>query len=105
MLPDLVKVLAPATASFAIGMAITPILTHYLYKYRAWKKTAGKTALDGTKAAEFYKLHEINEVRAPRMGGIVVWGSVVITIIAIAIAARFIPGADALKLDFLSRNQ
>ena len=105
MLTDIVRVLIPAAASFIIGIISTPILTHYLYKYRAWKKTAGKTALDGTKAAEFYKLHEINEVRAPRMGGIVVWGSVVITIIAIAIAARFIPGADALKLDFLSRNQ
>lgn len=105
MLSDIVRVLIPASASFIIGMILTPILTHYLYKYRAWKKVAGKTALDGSNATEFYKLHETTEVRAPRMGGIVVWGSVVITIIGIAIAAKFIPSAEILKLDFLSRSQ
>ncbi len=95
----------PAIASFAIGMAITPVLTHYLYKYKAWKKTPGKTALDGRSAQEFNRLHIENEGRAPRMGGIVVWLSVVITIIGIAIVTRFVPGAETLKLDFLSRNQ
>ncbi|MDO8521934.1 MAG: hypothetical protein Q7S08_01455 [bacterium] len=105
MISDLVRVLVPATTAFVIGILATPILTHYLYKYRAWKKSPGKTALDGTQASEFYRLHEENEVRAPRMGGIVVWGSVVLTIIGIAIVARFVPSAEILKLDFLSRNQ
>src|SRR3989344_2421132 len=105
MLPDIVKVLVPAIGSFAIGMAITPVLTHYLYKYKAWKKRPGKTALDGTEAAEFNRLHETSEVRAPRMGGIVVWGSATLTIIGVALVARFVPGAAILKLDFLSRNQ
>src|SRR3990167_7804405 len=105
MLPDIVKVLVPAIGAFAIGMAITPILTHYLYKSKAWKKRPGKTALDGTEAAEFNRLHETSEVRAPRMGGIVVWGSATLTIIGVAIVARFIPDAAILKLDFLSRNQ
>ena len=105
MISDLVRVLVPAATAFAIGIAATPILTHYLYKYKAWKKQPGKTALDGTQASEFYRLHEQSEVRAPRMGGIVVWGSVLLTIIGIAIVARFVPGAETLKLDFLSRNQ
>ena len=105
MLSDIVRVLVPATASFIIGMAITPILTHYLYKYKAWKKSPGKTALDGSQAQEFNRLHEENEKRAPRMGGIVVWLSVVITIVGIAIVARFVPSAEILKLGFLSRGQ
>src|SRR3989344_820809 len=105
MLPDIVKVLVPATASFIIGMAISPILTHYLYKLKAWKKQPGKTALDGSEAREFNRLHETHEMRAPRMGGIVVWGSAALTIIGIAITARFVPDASVLKLDFLSRNQ
>ncbi|QQG37578.1 MAG: hypothetical protein HYS26_03035 [Candidatus Kaiserbacteria bacterium] len=105
MLSEIVRVLVPATASFVIGMALTPLLTHYLYKYKAWKKAPGKTALDGSAAAEFNRLHEIHEVRAPRMGGAVVWGSVLITIIGIAIVAKFVPSAEILKLDFLSRNQ
>ena len=105
MLPDLVKVLVPATTSFALGMALTPLLTHYLYKYKAWKKTPGKTALDGSVAEGFNRLHEVHEVRAPRMGGRVVWGSAALTILGIAIAVRLFPEFSTLKLDFLSRNQ
>ncbi|OGG74041.1 hypothetical protein A3A40_03565 [Candidatus Kaiserbacteria bacterium RIFCSPLOWO2_01_FULL_54_20] len=104
-LSDIVRVLVPAFASFVVGMSITPLLTHYLYKYKAWKKSPGKTALDGAPAHGFNQLHDVHEVRAPRMGGIVVWASVVITIIGIAVVARFIPDAAILKLDFLSRNQ
>ena len=78
MLSDTVRVLIPAAATFAVGMALTPLLTHYLYFYKAWKKTPGKTAYDGKEASEFNRLHNGNEVRAPRMGGIVVWGSVTI---------------------------
>src|SRR3989338_3304906 len=104
-MPELVRILIPTAIAFIIGMAITPILTHYLYKYKAWKKSPGKTALDGSQAQEFNRLHEENEKRAPRMGGIVVWLSVVITIVGIAIVARFVPSAEILKLGFLSRGQ
>ena len=105
MLSDIVRVLVPAAATFIIGMAITPIVTHYLYAFRAWKKQPGKRALDGSQALEFNRLHVEQEVRAPRMGGIVIWGSVLITIIGIAVVAKFVPSAEILKLDFLSRNQ
>ena len=90
MLPDLVRILLPAALAFVIGIAATPLLTHYLYTYKAWKKRAGKQALDGAEAHEFYRLHHENEVRAPRMGGIVVWGSVVFTILGIATFAQII---------------
>jgi phospho-N-acetylmuramoyl-pentapeptide-transferase len=105
VLSDILRVLVPASASFLIGITITPVVTHYLYAYKAWKKRSGKTALDGTRAEEFNRIHETNEVRAPRMGGIVVWGSVVLTVAALELIARFVPGADVLHLEFLSRSQ
>ena len=105
MLPDLVRVLVPAALAFTLGIGLSPILTHYLYKFKAWKKRPGKLGFDGETAHEFNRLHTHNEVRAPRMGGIVVWGSATLTIIGIALVARFIPDAAILKLDFLSRNQ
>lgn len=105
ILTDTIKVIAPAAAAFMVGIAITPILTYYLYRYKAWKKRAGKIALNGEAATEFNRLHQTNEVRAPRMGGIVVWASVALTMIFITLLARFYPSAAALKLDFLSRNQ
>jgi len=104
-LSDIVRVLVPAATAFLVGIAITPLVTHYLYKYKAWKKTPGKIALDGMPAKEFNVIHREHETRAPRMGGIVIWASVLITIIGIAIVARFIPDVQILKLDFLSRNQ
>lgn len=105
MLSDMIRILVPATAAFTVGMLLTPILTHYLYSFKAWKKKPGKLSLDGTKAEEFNRLHEKHEVRAPRMGGIVIWGSVLITMLGITIIAHTVQVAELLKLDFLSRNQ
>lgn len=65
MLPDVVKILIPAALSFAIGIVITPFVTHFLYKYKAWKKKPGKTALDGTEAVEFNKLKLEGERKVP----------------------------------------
>ena len=103
MVSDVVRVLLPAAVAFIVGIALTPLLTHYLYQYRAWKKAPGKIALDGAQADEFNRLHVDNEVRAPRMGGIVIWGSVVLTISGIALADALMPGL--IQFDFLSRSQ
>jgi phospho-N-acetylmuramoyl-pentapeptide-transferase len=104
MVPETIQVLAPAAVAFMIGMAITPTITHYLYKHRAWKKRAGKTALDGSVAREFNRLHSDSEVRAPRMGGIIIWASAALTIIVFALLAELVGGAFS-TLDFLSRSQ
>ncbi len=103
MLPPLVLILIPAAIAFLVGIALTPILTHYLYKFKAWKKVSGKVAYDGETAHEFNRIHKEHEVRAPRMGGIVIWGSVVITILGIAGLAQIFPSLE--HLNFLSRNQ
>src|SRR3989338_11431437 len=105
MLYEIIRILIPATVAFTFGMAATPVLTHYLYKYKAWKKTAGKIALDGEAAHIFNGLHREHEVRAPRMGGIVVWGSALFTVFGIAALAWLMPNAASLQLDFLSRSQ
>lgn len=105
ILSDIVRVLVPAAAAFVLGMALTPILTHYLYKYKAWKKTPGKIAYDGQAAEEFNRLHIDNEVRAPRMGGIVVWGSVLLTILSLSFLTNTFDWVLSMQLDFLSRSQ
>ncbi len=105
MLSPTVQVLLPATLSFAIGICLTPILTHYLYKFRAWKKTAGKNALDGAPAAEFNRLHRQSETRAPRMGGIIIWASVCVTTVGIALLAKLLPLPRLQELDFLTRSE
>lgn len=106
MIPiDILKVLIPATISFCIGIAITPIVTHYLYHYKAWKKKPGKVAMDGSVAEEFNKLKLEGERKTPRMGGIVVWGSAALTIVIISLLAPLFPVMGEVKFSFLSRSQ
>ncbi len=106
---NIIKVFIPATTAFVIGILFAPLLTHYLYKHRVWKKVAGKTALDGTPAVEFEKLrmmaHTGTETRTPRMGGILIWVSVTFVTVGGWLLARFIPLPLFEKLDFLSRSQ
>ncbi|OGG76425.1 hypothetical protein A2950_01690 [Candidatus Kaiserbacteria bacterium RIFCSPLOWO2_01_FULL_55_19] len=106
---DLIKVFIPATAAFVIGIAFAPLLTHYLYKYRVWKKKAGKISLDGTPAVEFEKIrmhvHTGTETSTPRMGGILIWVSVTVVTAGAWLLARLVPIPLFEKLDFLSRSQ
>lgn len=106
---DIIKVFIPATAAFVAGILFAPLLAHYLYKYRVWKKTPGKTAFDGSPAVEFEKLrmtvHNGNETSTPRMGGVLIWASAIFVTLGIWLWARVAPSAFIEKLDFFSRSQ
>lgn len=104
MLIDVAKVLIPATLAFGIGMLITPFVAHYLYKYKCWKKKSVQASTDGGAATISQQLHNDEERKTPRMGGIVVWGSVLITTILLWIFSA-VDGTLAEKMNFLSRNQ
>ena len=105
ILSDVIRVLVPAGMAFVIGIACTPLLTHYLYTYKAWKKNGGKLSLDGSIAEVFNGLHTEREVRAPRFGGTVVWGSVTIVVAITAFIAYLFPSPFSEQLNFLSRSQ
>lgn len=102
---NIFKVFAPSAIAFFIGLAITPWLTHYLYKYRLWKKQAGKIAPDGHGTPIFNQLHKERDVGTPRLGGIIIWVSTALTILGFWLLARFWPTPLTFKLNFLSRNQ
>lgn len=105
MITDVIKVFAPSTVAFIIGIAITPILTHYLYKYRMWKKKARTEGLGGGGTPIFNKMHKEKETGTPRMGGIIIWASALITILLGVAISKVWSGESADKLNFLSRNQ
>lgn len=105
MVSDIVKVFFPAIISFIIGIAVTPVISDYLYKNEMWKKKAGKIDVQGNATPIFNELHKNKEINTPRMGGIVIWLSVFITTLFIWIISHFIPTDLSSKLDFLSRSQ
>ncbi|MEK7530656.1 MAG: hypothetical protein AAB573_02215 [Patescibacteria group bacterium] len=104
MIDETFKVFVPAVIAFGVGIVSTPLLTSYLYRYKAWKKVGGKMALDGSKAVEFDKLHAENETRTPRMGGVIIWASTILTALCMWLIGTWAPERFG-SLDFVSRSQ
>ena len=101
----IIKLLLPAILTFCIGILLTPIVTHYLYKYKVWKKQGGKVAMGGLVATEFNRLKADGETKTPRMGGIVIWGSVFISISLLYILTLVSTNTFFTDVFFLSRSQ
>jgi phospho-N-acetylmuramoyl-pentapeptide-transferase len=105
MILDVIKVFFPTVLAFVVGIAITPLVTHYLYKYKMWKKKARNEALGGGATPIFNQLHKEKEVGTPRMGGIVIWASVLVVSIGFWGVSQISPSELWDKLNFLSREQ
>ena len=105
MILNLLKIFAPVTVAFVVGLAITPLISGYLYRHQLWKKRAGKVDPSGQATPIFNQLHAAREVNTPRLGGLVIWFSVIITVLAIYFFSLLFPSDLSGKLNFLSRNQ
>lgn len=99
----LIKIFVPAALTFAVGIALTPILMHYFIKYQMWKRVSRKS---DDKSAAFKQIHnEAGELSTPRAGGIVIWLSVAFVVFLFALIAWLFPSPLTEKLNFLSRKQ
>ena len=106
MIIDAARVLIPFVLAFGVGIVFAPLLAGELYKRRAWKKKAGKLEGmgDATGTPLFNELHKEHEVRAPRMGGILVWATVAVVASVLVILGALFNGEFAV-LDFVNRGQ
>lgn len=105
MLLDVLKIFLPTVVSFGVGILLAPLVSHYLYKYKLWKKKSVSKTIDGQLATISATLHDDENRQVPRMGGIIIWASVFITAILFWSLAHLLDLPTALKLDFISRNQ
>lgn len=102
----IIKAFLPTALAFVIGILITPIVTHYLYTYKAWKPKAGKGAgYGGGGTPLFDKIHATTDTNTPRLGGVIIWASVFFTVFLIAALQLLMPDSVFGKLNFLSRSQ
>jgi phospho-N-acetylmuramoyl-pentapeptide-transferase len=107
---DILKVIGPTVLTFFIGIFITPFFTRYFYKYKMWKKSA---RIHSDTSEEFGKIHNTdNEVSTPRVGGVIIWVSVFLTVAVIFTLSRLFPdglfgGEQSIfdQLNFFSRSQ
>ena len=102
---DVIKIFVPTALAFFIGVGITPFLTDFLYRHKMWKKKSVQKTSDGREASITSKLHNDEERKTPRMGGMVIWGSVLLTTLLLFVLGLMFPGTIFEKLSFLSRNQ
>lgn len=100
---NIVKIFLPATITFITGLLLTPVATHYFYKYRMWRRASRN---DNVAQGEFQKIHDDTaEVSTPRVGGMIVWVSVIITVFIFGFADLVFHNSTTTKLFFISRNQ
>ncbi|MBI4059506.1 hypothetical protein HY406_00395 [Candidatus Giovannonibacteria bacterium] len=104
MVLNVLKVFGLSALAFAIGVLATPLLTHYLYKYKLWRKEVRTRAPDGAPTPIFSEMHKDRETRVPRMGGILIWG---VTLLVTFLFWFLSLSGDPLwqKLNFLSQGQ
>jgi len=100
------KIFLPTIISFTIGIFITPILTHYFFKYKMWRRVSRKENIPEDKKQNFEKIHnEKEELKTPRTGGVIIWISVILTLFVIWIIDSIFHNEITNKLYFISRNQ
>ena len=85
--------------SFLVALFSTPLLTHFLYKYKL-----GKQIRTAQSAPIFSALHKGKE-GTPTMGGILIWATVLILALLFFVLNKFFPETTIGQLNFLSREQ
>lgn len=106
MIFNAVKILVPAIAAFIIGILMTPALTGFMYRHRMWKTSSRSNMNTDEMSPDFKRIHnEKGETSTPRVGGVLVWLSVLAVIVVISLIAIIFPSEATIKMNFLSKNQ
>ncbi|HAQ02815.1 hypothetical protein A2467_00455 [Candidatus Nomurabacteria bacterium RIFOXYC2_FULL_36_8] len=101
-----IKIFLPAVISFIVGIILTPIATHYFYKYRMWRRISRDNNLPENSNNVFNKIHDHNaEVSTPRTGGMIIWISVILTLAVVSLLDYLFVSELSNKMYFISRSQ
>lgn len=101
----IIRLFAFAIVTFLFSIFSAPILIRFLHKHKAWKKKAREETIGGYKTPIFNKFHAAKEVSTPRMGGILIWGSILVIAALDIILIFVLPQPLAGKINFLNRSQ
>jgi phospho-N-acetylmuramoyl-pentapeptide-transferase len=102
---NLIKVLLPSVLAFLFGIGMTPFVTDFLYSRKMWKKKRLQVSLDGKPATMTQSFRGKEETHTPLFGGVIIWGSVLLSAASIWIIAYLTPVSIADKLEFVTRTQ
>ena len=94
----IIKIFFLTTFSFVVAILMTPVLTHFLYKYKI-----GKNIRDSHVAPIFSRFHQ-KKAGTPTMGGILIWGSVLIVSLLFFYMGKYFNHIWS-DFNFLSRSE
>lgn len=95
----IIKVLVISTLAFIFALLTAPLLTNFLYKYKL-----GKAIRNNGATPVFSQMHA-HKAGTPTMGGILIWGTVLIFILFFYLLDYLFPGSLISKLNFWSRPE
>lgn len=96
---DVIKIFLLTTVAFVIALLWTPLLTHFLYKYKLGKNIRPEEA-----APIYSKLHQA-KAGTPTMGGILIWLTMLFMALLFFVLSRVIHNDLIQNLNFLTRPQ
>ena len=101
-----IKIFLPSVISFIIGIALTPLATHYFYKYKMWRRVSRNNNLPTKEVSGFAKIHDdVSEISTPRVGGMIIWISVILTLAVVSLVDYLFINDFSNKMYFISRSQ
>lgn len=104
---NVVKVLATGLIAFLLAFLLTPLWTHFLYRYKIGIRIKEKD-VDGQALTHVSTLHAW-KAGTPTMGGVIIWMTVLILIFAsehlFPLIAEWTDTNFIARLDFLKRSQ
>lgn len=96
---DIIKVFLLTTIAFIMTIAWTPLLSHFLYKFKLGKKIRSEA-----EAPIFSKLHQ-QKSGTPTMGGILIWLTTLFLSLLFYVLKHTIGTEFLSKISFLTRPQ
>ncbi|XLQ19936.1 MAG: phospho-N-acetylmuramoyl-pentapeptide-transferase [Candidatus Moraniibacteriota bacterium] len=104
---NVLKIMLTGIMAFCLAFLITPIWTHFLYKYKLGIKIKKKSVQGDS--LQFVNTLHADKAGTPTMGGVIVWFSIFIFILAshyiFPLIAWLMDINFLARMDFLSRSQ
>jgi len=96
---EIIKIFILTTISFVLAMLLTPLWTHFLYKYKLVKsiRSDGHTPV-------FSRLHKTKE-GTPTMGGVLIWLTVLVLALVFFGISKLWPDSFLGAFNFLTRSE
>lgn len=104
--PKILSALTPAFFATVLGFLCAPLLLRWMLRFRMWKRVAREEENPDPMSLAYQKVHDAAaEKRTPRIGGVIIVASVLLTALFLVTMQTIAPHTLIGSFDFTSRSQ